>query len=585
MNRNWFTWLDKSLRIKMLVMFVLLTVFPLILIGLISYMKSSNIVSERAYSLAQIKTSQITRELDVLFQDINRFNEIGKQQSTVQFLLHQEETYEEAKEILRLFDFYQKSYLSGEEIYDIQIMNLEGKTISNNKGVYQRNDIETEQWFSEDPRQSKMKIIYRDGFPKLEIKKSIVWDITDTVIGFLKITIDASAITSVLDDVQLTESSSFFITSNNRDIFFQQKQDNGTSITNLDWDNISANEHGYYTDNAMFYVYETAEMTEWKVIGLAPVHEIMKDSNEIRTLIFLTVISSIIFVIGLYMFISNKLILPIRILKNKMTQAAEGNLNAKVYPVGEDEIATLGYSFNQMISKIKSLLNQSIEEEKKLKAAEFRTMQAQINPHFLYNTLDTIVWLAEAKQHESVIELTKALSQYSRISLNKGKDWITIADEMSHIDSYLYIQQTRYEDILDVQVDVDRNLYQYHILKLLLQPVVENAIYHGIKNKRGKGYLRINGTLAADDQIRLEVIDNGIGMNEARLRKLNEHLISGEVVPNSKNGFGLINVQQRIQLYYGKEYGLKINSWNGSGTRVVITIPKRGGEIEKSISS
>ncbi|QGH34019.1 HAMP domain-containing protein [Gracilibacillus salitolerans] len=576
MQWNWFNWLDKSLRIKMLVMFVLLTVFPLVFIGFISYIKSSNIVSERAYSLAQIKTSQITREIDVLFQDIHRFNEIGKQQSTVQFLLHQEETYDEAKEILSLFDFYQKSYLSGEDIFDIQIMNAEGKTISNTRGVYQRNDIEIEEWLAEDPTQSRMEIIYQNGFPTLVITNAIVWDITDSVIGMLKITIDASAITSVLDDVNLTESSSFFITSNDRDIFFQQKQPHSADHVYFDLERISDKEQGYYTEDGMFYVYETSKMTDWKVIGQAPIREIMKDSNDIRTLIFLTVISSIIFIIGLYMFISNKLILPIRILKTKMTQAAEGNLKAKVNPVGEDEIATLGHSFNQMISKIRSLLDLSIEEQKKLKAAEFRTMQAQINPHFLYNTLDTIVWLAEAKQHESVIDITKALSQYSRISLNKGKDWITIADEMSHIDSYLYIQQTRYEDILDVTVDVDQDLYRYHILKLLLQPIVENAIYHGIKNKRGMGFLRIIGTLEDEDKIRFEVIDNGIGMDEARLQKVRNHLISGEVVPDSKNGFGLINVQQRIQLYYGKDYGLKINSWKGSGTRVTITIPKRG---------
>ncbi|SHM97565.1 sensor histidine kinase [Gracilibacillus kekensis] len=583
MHWNWFKLLDKSLRTKMLVMFVLLTVFPLIFIGFISYTKSSNIISERAYSLAQIKNSQIAREIDVLFQDIHRFNEIGKQQSTVQFLLHQEDTYDEAKEILSLFDFYQKSYLSGEHIFDIEIMNLEGKTISDKRGVYQRDVTTTDEQihalFSEDPSQTQMKITYQDGFPTLEITNAIVWDITEAIIGTMKITIDASTITSILADKTLTdtENSSFYISSEDRDIFFKQKNRNKDHPVYIDMSQMDEKEQGYYTSDEMFYVYETSKMTSWKVIGQAPVKEIMKDSNEIRSLIVLTVISSIIFIIGLYMFISNRLIHPIRLLKNKMQQAAQGNLEAKVIPVGEDEIATLGDSFNQMIVKIKSLLDLSIEEEKKLKAAEFRTMQAQINPHFLYNTLDTIIWLAEAKEHQSVIELTKALSQYSRISLNKGKDWITIADEISHIESYLYIQKTRYEDILDVSVQVDSDILRYHILKLLLQPIVENAIYHGIKNKRGQGFLRINGGVNEDDCIRFEVIDNGIGMDEERLQELRDHLHTGEVLPEAKNGFGLINVQQRIQLYYGKEYGLQVNSWKGSGTRVTITIPKSGG--------
>ncbi|WP_058306659.1 sensor histidine kinase [Gracilibacillus massiliensis] len=583
MQWNWFTWLDKSLRTKMLVMFVLLTVFPLIFIGFISYNKSANIISERAYSLAQIKNSQITREIDVLFQDIHRFNEIGKQQSTVQFLLHQEETYDEAKEILSLFDFYQRSYLSGEHIFDIEIMNLTGKTISDKRGVYQRevtkNDEQLHALFSEDPSQAQMEITYQDGFPTLEITNAIVWDITEAVIGTMKITIDASTITSILANKSLTDTdnSSFYISSEDRDIFFQQKDRNKDQPVYIDMSQMNDKEQGYYTSDDMFYVYETTKMTNWKVIGQAPIKEIMKDSNDIRTLIVLAVISSIIFIIGLYMFISNRLIRPIRLLKDKMQQAAQGNLEAKVIPVGEDEIATLGDSFNQMIVKIKSLLDLSIEEEKKLKAAEFRTMQAQINPHFLYNTLDTIIWLAEAKEHQSVIELTKALSQYSRISLNKGKDWITIADEIAHIESYLYIQKTRYEDILDVSVQIDSNILRYHILKLLLQPVVENAIYHGIKNKRGQGFLRINGGIDEENCIRFDVIDNGIGMDEERLQELRDHLLTGEVLPEAKNGFGLINVQQRIQLYYGKDYGLKINSWKGSGTRVTITIPKSGG--------
>lgn len=260
---------------------------------------------------------------------------------------------------------------------------------------------------------------------------------------------------------------------------------------------------------------------------------------------------------------------------NKMAKSiAEGNLDVRIENNSADEIAGLSMNFNIMTEKIKKLLEESIREQKNLKKAELRVMQAQINPHFLYNTLDTIVWMAEANKSEQVIKLVCALSSFFRITLSKGKDWITISDEVSHIKSYLTIQKIRYRDILDFNIEVSDEILQCTILKLTLQPLVENALYHGIKNKREGGVINIRGYKSEEDKIKIEIHDNGAGMTEQRLREVQAELMEDtkEFIIKDK-GFGLSNVHKRIKLYYGNQYGLNIASENKKGTLVSVLIP------------
>jgi two-component system sensor histidine kinase YesM len=266
-----------------------------------------------------------------------------------------------------------------------------------------------------------------------------------------------------------------------------------------------------------------------------------------------------------------------------MRQAASGYLDAKVKPSGQDEIADLGTSFNTMIEKIKMLLEQSIREQEHIQKAELRTLQAQINPHFLYNTLDSIVWMAEAGKNEQVIQLVQALSRFFRISLNKGRDWISIKIELDHVQSYLIIQKMRYRDILDYEVNVGPELQVYPILKMTLQPLVENALYHGIKNKRGKGLIRIGAYIDQVQDIVLFVEDNGIGMNSERLDAVRAQLDQprdllpeeADIEDGKNGGFGLQNVHQRLRLYFGERYGLQIDSEEHKGTCVYVRIPKK----------
>lgn len=221
---------------------------------------------------------------------------------------------------------------------------------------------------------------------------------------------------------------------------------------------------------------------------------------------------------------------------------------------------------------------QVTREQKLLRKAEFELLQAQINPHFLYNTLDAIVWSAEAGNQKQVVKMVGSLSDFFRSSLNKGKELVSIREELSHVRSYLEIQQIRYQDILSYDIDVPQELYDNEIPKITVQPVVENALYHGIKNRRGGGKILVTGTVADKDYC-IIVSDDGMGMDKDHLEEIRAEL-SGNSKGNGKI-YGLYNVNERIKLFYGEEYGISIDSEYEKGTTVTIRLPKKSTEIVK----
>ena len=273
--------------------------------------------------------------------------------------------------------------------------------------------------------------------------------------------------------------------------------------------------------------------------------------------------------------LSRSIYTPIKKLHDVTTTITKNDLQALMTSDNVDEITELGMSFNIMIGKIKELLDSKIKEQENLKKAELRALQAQINPHFLYNTLDTIIWMAESKKTDQVVKIVSALSNFFRISLSKGRDWITIGEELERIRSYLTIQKMRYRDILDFRIEVDEYVSEHTILKLLLQPLVENALYHGIKNKRQGGTIVVRARRKGRDEVLLEVEDNGIGFTPEKLAQLRAELEDDSGDIKLESGFGIGNVNKRIRLYYGKPYGLSIQSEYTTGTCVTLVIPAK----------
>ena len=278
----------------------------------------------------------------------------------------------------------------------------------------------------------------------------------------------------------------------------------------------------------------------------------------IGVLIIVVAVSAVMIVSGI--------IQPISQLNQATEKIAQGDFNARAQADSEDEVAELAVSFNKMAGSMQSLIDKVKEDERKMRKADLRLLQEQIQPHFLYNTLDTIVWLIESNEPDEAVTMVVTLSDFFREILSKGKEFISIKEEEKHISSYLQIQEMRYRDILEYDIQLDQVIYKYQILKLTLQPVVENALYHGIKYKRAKGCIHIHGEKEGDI-IRLTVRDDGVGMDPKML---------DEASPDDgKTHYGLSNVKTRLMIFYEKNAEVICNSAPGIGTAITLKFPKK----------
>ena len=322
-------------------------------------------------------------------------------------------------------------------------------------------------------------------------------------------------------------------------------------------------------DIQQYIYYQTRSIEQLKVQLNAEVEHVIFISILLGTCI----VTAVIFITSA---ILNSITKPIQELCRITSQIAEGNFSDRAKMQTKDELEVLSDSVNDMSENLEVMVHQIKEDERKMRHAELRLLQEQINPHFLYNTLDTIVWLIEGDDPEKAVDVVVALSEFFRLVLSKGKEYISIREEKEHIRGYLEIQQVRYRDILDYEINIDPELYQYKILKLTLQPLVENSLYHGIKYKRAKGKIWVTGEMKRgpvpeEDRILLCVRDNGVGMEEEELRRLRIEI--SKPCKETEKGFGLANVNERIRMNFGMEYGMTIESEKGSGTEVKVVIP------------
>ena len=267
-------------------------------------------------------------------------------------------------------------------------------------------------------------------------------------------------------------------------------------------------------------------------------------------------------------FISSQITRRITNLSVAMDHVQEGNFSTQLSVQGNDEIAELSHHFNSMLKDLRRLMNEVVETQKEKRKRELEILQAQINPHFIYNTLDTLQWKALEYGASDLSELILSLSSFFRVSLSKGKEMIPLREEIKHVRSYLDIQKARYEEILTYEIQVEESLDDVFLPKILLQPLVENAIYHGIKPKLAQGKISILAQLEGEDLV-LKVQDNGVGMTEEQVNQL-EEAFEGKRAPVS---YGLHNVHQRIRLTYGNPYGLHVESCLQDGTTVTIRLP------------
>ena len=313
----------------------------------------------------------------------------------------------------------------------------------------------------------------------------------------------------------------------------------------------------------------TIGYTGWKLVGVTPSAALGVDGIKFRFFVLFVADLFLFLLAMINAFISDKISNPIKSLDGSVREIESGNLDVEIVPSGSYEVEHLGKSIKNMLGRIKVLMSDLVAEHNAKRKSEFDTLQSQINPHFLYNTLDIIVWMIENENSDKAVSIVTALAKFFRISLSKGKNIITVKDEVEHVRNYLMIQNMRFKNRFEYSIDVDEEVLSYSSLKLMLQPLVENAIYHGMEFMDGDGEIDVK-VFKEDDSLYFTITDNGLGMSEDMV----EALLSKDFVPSKKgSGIGVKNVNERIKLYFGSEYGLKVESEPDEGTKITIHLP------------
>ncbi len=330
---------------------------------------------------------------------------------------------------------------------------------------------------------------------------------------------------------------------------------------------------------------KTVGYTGWKIISVTPYSVYSLNFAQIRYFVIVIISAAMFILFFVNQFVSAKIADPIKRLNDSVKGLENGNLDVVIYEGGgSDEIQHLGKTLNSVVVQLRKLMDKIVIEQEEKRRSELYALQSQINPHFLYNTLDSIVWMIEGEMYTEAIHMVTHLARLFRISLSKGKTVITIKDEIDHAKNYMNIQQFRYKDKFQIFFHIAPEIYDYCTVKLILQPLLENAIYYGMEYMYGDGEINVKGEKREGD-IYMSVEDNGPGMTKEIQGDL---LKEGRKIPTKGSGVGLLNVHKRIQLRYGEEYGLTIESQPDEGTKVTIHIPailyedwkKEKGELE-----
>nr|WP_305144880.1 sensor histidine kinase [Anaerotruncus sp. DFI.9.16] len=413
----------------------------------------------------------------------------------------------------------------------------------------------------------------------ISISKSVLDPETGEVTGVMVIDLNYRSIEAICENAQLGKNGYIYLIDRHKNIIYHpQQQLLYSGIKSELVEEILKMRDTYLRDdvNNRIYTRNYSELTGWSAVGVVNVDELIKDKSSIIDFYFRLAGISILFAMTFAVLISTTITNPIKMLENTMHEVEVGNFDVRSEIELNNEIGHLSKTFNVMISRIKDLMEKTVRDEEEKRRSEIRALQAQINPHFLYNTLDTIIWMSAGGKNDEVVEVTSALARLFRTSISKGENLVTLLNEVENIKSYLTIQKMRYEDKLSWRVDVQPELLGLMTPKLILQPIVENAVYHGIKMSQAGGEIAISARTAGD-RLTITIADSGVGMTAEQLEQLFVPR------PDTDRGIGVINVNNRIRLCFGEEYGLHYFSAPGEGTRVEIWLPVIEGGDEDDV--
>ena len=576
----------KSIQSVIFAVLSVLLLGAVIIITVISLSYTRQSVFENSSLYTQTIIQQMNQNIDSYIDYMENTSYLVSSNEDVQKYLFGDTADPEARD--RILSQFETILDSRSDILNLGIIAENGRMLINNgqRLTNQDLDIHSQEWYT-NALEGRESVYLTSSHVQHIISGERPWVITlsrgirnkemgtgQEKEGVFFIDLNYNAISELCDQSMVGNQGYAFIVDADGNIVYhpqQQQLYNELQTENIDLVMNAGSDIVTWGDgiNKKMYSISRSEKTGWTVVDCVRVEELLRRSNEAQSIYVLVAIGLMAVALFFSRFVAKSITLPIQRLCDSMERVQEGDFSVSDIVVdSENEIGSLTKSFNVMTQRIHELMAQNIREQEAKRKSELKALQSQINPHFLYNTLDSIIWMAEGKKNEEVVLMTASLARLLRQSISNEDELVSIGQEIEYARGYLTIQKMRYKDKLEFWIEVEPSILNIRLIKLVLQPVIENAIYHGLKYKESRGLLLVKGFMKNGNAV-LQVIDDGVGMDQETL----DHIYERHKVNYHSNGVGIYNVQKRLQLYYGNEYGIVYESKPGEGTTATITIP------------
>lgn len=556
---------NMKFRYKLITTYILLGVIPMTIMGLVWYNQTRTILMKQEKSSIENYLTQAVSNMDNQLRIYNNLSDyIAFNQQISHVVSHEYDSY---YDMYNQFSNVLDPMLASLKYFHSDINQItiytKNNVVKHNTTLAPITEIENEDWYKIIKGNNDIHWFVSQDEKKVFCVRNIPTLENNYEVGVLYVQVDYEKLFESFKQMNDSNYGIFIMDELGDNIFnFDQFEDLNKS-RKMTFDEFNK---GIGKENIYTIVTAHSVNNNWTVSLYKPQKLIYESTNFMITGNVIAIILLIVFSVIITSVLSKVMVSGLEKLRANMEEVEKGNMEITVKSNNEDEVGALIRGFEKMIIQIKALIEDVYESRLIQKDYEMKALQAQINPHFLYNSLSLINWMALETDQEDISKITLSLSTFYRTALNKGKNILRVRDEIKNMRSYLDIQLMMHDHEFDVDVEIDECILDYNILNLILQPLIENAIDHGIDLKtNGRGGIKIIGK-KQNDEIVLIVSDNGVGMSKEQAES---------ILTNKSNGYGVKNVNERIKLYYGEQYQLKIESEIGIGTKVKVTIPIR----------
>lgn len=577
-----FTWMKQRIKDmpifqKMFVICILVTVTISVISGGITYVTASDIILKKTIAQTEETINQVSENYDSFMEMIaNRLDYIAFNPTVQEELLNrrpeknEEGYYGSTRTVKRLLVQMFKSY----QMEDIEIYGENGKQYFCSIRGTEEPELENEDELMEIAAAGSGAVIYVNdisGSGCLQIVKLVRDNLTMDSLGVLRTGIRASALERIQENVDFASSGMILLLDDKNQIIVGEASELTEEADRLfnKWNDSFRYEIG---GEEYRVVYQVSDYTGFKAIGILPEKEIASAVAPVQIAMAATILVGIFLSIGLSVFMSRFMGKPIRRTVQALREVSKGDFSVRLEEERRDEFGEINQEFNHTIGRIEELLEEIAVSKMLNREMEFKALQAQINPHFLYNALDTINWMARKEEKEEICEMVSAVSNLLRISISNKETMFTLEKELDYVKDYLYIQQARYRSRFEAVFEIDERIKSQRIPKLTIQPLVENAIVHSVEVRKEKTELMIRA-YRVKEEVYIEIEDTGIGMSKETLANLLRPQKEKIDIKTAHTGLGVYAVHQRIQYMFGEAYGLQVYSEEGRGTRILIHFP------------